>query len=1114
MNQLMFRGLRLAALVWSVIGLTFITAHAQVVSGGLSTTVRTPEGDPVPGASVTVVHVPTNATSTGTTRANGTVAFRGLPAGGPFTVTVTAVGYNNGTVNGVMTALGEDVNVPVTLTSGVITMDAFIAEADRTDLDPNSTGAGSLLDSDRLSGKPSAQRSLADLASASPLVTLRASIGDREESQITAVGQNNRYNSISIDGARINDQFGLNMTGLASFFNPLSVDTIEQMSVQISPYDTRQAGFTGAAINATTKSGTNKFAGTLYYIYGGDEVFGIQMQGEDVIDKEILGVKIVPQVERTTQGFTLGGPILKNRLFFFMNYEKFERVSPPSSPGLLSVTGSDMTAFISRLNQYSTAAGKSIPWGESLVGSTATNITSDEKQLAKLDWNISSNHRASVRYSTTEGDLPQYGKYQGFAFSPPNSGIITNGSTALSTHIFTQKRKEEVWAGQVFSQWTQDFRTELKYSQVTQDQETPLAVVAPEVTVFGLGGVNRNGQAITNASYVAGTEFSRQGNQINTDSKSYSASGDYNFANWVLSGGVEREENNFYNIFANGSYGSVTFRNLDDFLNDRPNYIDRAVYDPARRPDIADISDYTSNAAFVQGKWDVAPGFNVLAGVRYEVYESDSIPPFNQAFFTATGFRNTGTLDGADAISPRLAFNWQVDDERRMQVRGGIGHFSGRAPWVIFSNSFNNPGVGRFNVTQNAGATGTLAQGAFGAYLATFDPANPIGTATDVATAARQIDWVDDGITLPSVWRGNIALDYRLPNIGSTLSLEVVHTKNDEQLFITNENLLASTRGADGRQRFSGAPTGLATNSRFVNYRDLYRVSNVSVGSSTYFTISLDRPMRNNWSANFSFSHGDAKDAQSFGQTTASGQWQRNAVFNQSVVEENISDFEVKDRVQVSLARRFEFVKSAPTTVSLYYEGRTGDPYSWTYSSDLNGDGQVANDLVAVPTGVNDPRFNFTDMPQSMIDSYFAFLGSSGLSRYAGGYAPKNVFNGPFVSRLDLKFSQIIPIYTPSVIEGVIKPELELFLDFINFGSFLSEDLFGGYFLEPNQKHFGSEMFRRNRLGQAVYGTDGRIIPQKSVATATTFSAFSPDAFVYEEGQSRWRIQVGARLKF
>jgi hypothetical protein len=1112
MNSSSKRGLHRLALFCFVFGLGSLPVLAQVVSSGMFGLIRDNSGAPIAGATVVATHQPTGTVYSAVTRADGRYQFGSMVVGGPYVVTVDASGMKPTQRGGVTTALGADIEVSISLereAAGVVTMERFTVEAASNELDGGAMGAGAVLGADRLASKPSTQRSLADLISASPLVNMRASaIGDREESQLNAVGQNARYNSISIDGAKINDQFGLNMTGLASFFNPLSVDTLEQLSVQVSPYDIRQAGFTGAAVNAVTKSGTNRFGGSAYFIWGGDSLLGLQMQGEDIATLKGTGRKVVPKLERTTQGFTFGGPILRNRLFFFLNYEEFERISAPAAPGLLDDNPDDMAAFVSRLSEYNTAAGQSIDWGRPITGTTFANRAFDEKKLAKIDWNITRDHRLSVRYSTTEGGIPQLGKYQStnvpnsISNTPPGNQPNSSGATALDTHIYTQERIEEVWAGQLFSQWTPNFRTELKYSQTSQEQDTPLAVVAPEIVVYGVRGIDRNGNAITNAAYVAGTEFSRHGNAIYVDSKSYSLSGDYNFRSFTLTAGYDREESDFLNLFRQGSFGTVVFRNLADFLADRPADIRRNAYDVAARGTAADISDYSNNALFAQARWDVSPRLTLQAGVRYEFVESDKTPPFNQSFLNVTGFNNTYTLDGASQISPRVSFNYAANDDRSVQIRGGFGHFSGRTPWVFFSNSFNSPGVGDFQIINAA-----PAQGAFTEYLQNFDPENPIGTGTDNPSLRRAVNWVDDGIELPAVWRGNLAVDIRLPVLDSTLSFEYVHTLVDEAFFITNENLRPTgTFGADGRRRFSGNPSSSA-NALYSQYTDLYRLRNASEGESRYFTAMWDRPMKDRWSANVSYVRGRATEVQAFGQTTASGQWQRNAVFNQGEAEVGTADTEVKDRIQLSYTREFEFIKNWKTRATIYYEGRTGDPYSWVYSSDLNGDGSnatsTANDLVAVPSGLDDPRFDFSAMPAAQLAAYLDFFATSELAVYAGGIAPKNAFTLPWLNRLDLKFTQEVPLYAPSRFE--MKPSLELFLDFINFGAFLSEDFFG-YFLETPQKHFGSEQFRRMRVnGSVAYGANGLIRP-------TSFTGV--DNLVYENSQSRWKIQVGARLRF
>ena len=1074
------------------------SSWAQLTSTGMTGYVRDTAGQAVSGATVTAVYTPTNASFRAISNDSGRFNFRGLPIGGPYTLSTSASGYTADPVNDIFTELGNDVEANLTIKSDVIVMEKFVTTASSNELDASASGAGTLLSSQRLENRPTSERSLADMISASALVTLRSTQGDREESMITAVGQNNRFNSIQIDGSRVNDTFGLNATGLAAFFNPLSLDTIDQLSVQVSPYDVRQAGFTGASVNAVTKSGTNKFKGSIYYHFQGDETFGYETRGPNARDLLTSGAKITPRLDRQTYGVTLGGPIWKDRLFFFAAYEKFESTSPGRDPRFRPAAGVE-AQVLARLQQYSTASGRTINWGNPVTAATA-NSSEDEKINLKLDWLINSDHRLSVRHTTTEGLIPQFGTFANTTtgnINGVNGGIVTSADG----HFYSQTREGKTIAVQLSSQWSPNFKTEIKYSKTTDDQLTPINTVAPFVMVTGLSGTDLfTGASVTNGTFTAGTERFRQGNVINVEGQQMSATADYFWKNFVFTGGFEREQTDFFNLFRQGSYGLVAFRNLADFLADTNAAMTRNVIDPAFRP-VADISELGTTGIFAQAKWDVNPRLWIVGGLRYEFVESGIAPALNQTFLATTGFRNNGTIDGTSSISPRVGFNLALDDDRRTQVRGGFGHFFGRSPWVFFSNSYGQTGVGTFT---QANATGQIPN-SFTSYLQTqFDPANPIGNAADNPadpTRRREINWVDNKTELPQVWRGNLALEHRMDFLNSTVTVEAIYTMNDQSLFITNENIRSIGTGADGRPRYAGAPfAGTGTAALFPAYTDLLRIRNTGVGESTYLSLQWDRPMRNKWGFNFSYTRGKATEAQALGQTTAGGQWNRNAVFRQNTVENGTSDFQVRDRIQLSFTRQLELVKNWRTTASLSYEGRTGNPYSWVYNGDLNGDGRNDNDLVAVPTDQNDTRFDFSGMTSAQREAMFAFINTSGLAKYAGGVAPKNEFTEPWVNKLDLKLTQDVPLWGV----GEFKPKLQLFFDFINFGSFISASTFGYNEVTVNSD-FANSVFRTRFLGGAAYGADGRIRP--------TFTA-DPANFVADNFVSRWRIQLGAKLSF
>ena len=1062
-------------------------AVAQVVTSGISGVVKNDDGKPAAGATVTAVHVPTNSSYKAITNADGRYSFRGLPPGGPYTVSATVEGLNPSVKENITTELGGDVPVDFNLKSDVLKLEKFTVSGEASVLDSSATGPSTLVTREQIDLKSTTQRSFADLVSVTPTVTLRSLSGDREEAQITALGQNNRYNSIMIDGNRINDQFGLNATGLASFFNPIALDTVEQFSVITGTADVRYSGFTGATINFVTKSGTNEFHGSTYYIFSGDHLGGLQMQGPDARTLVTSGQKVVPHLEKPTYGFTLGGPLWKDHLWFFMNYEKLKRTGAPNSAGLPTVDSADLAAISARIAQIT-----KVNYGT--LGGNANSIADEEKKMVKIDWQIIPGHRLSARYSTTEGQVPQFGSFTTTSFgsglnnNSAFSNLVGGAATAFDSHFYAQTRKEKSYSAQLNSHWTPDLTTEVKWSHVKQDQYTPTASIAPEIDIFGVKGVNGAGAAVTNGVVVLGTERFRHGNEINVDTKNYSANVDYSRGNFVYSAGFDMEDNSYRNLFRQFSYGVFNYASVADFVADTPRFFQRNFTDLALKGDYAELSQYTQTGAYGQVKWDASDRLKVQGGIRYDWSSSDSPPAFNQQFLTDTGMRNDGTIDGASEVSPRVGFNLALDDTRTTQLHGTFGHFVGRAPWVFWSNSYGNTGAGTYSVL-------TVPTGGLTGYLANqFDPANPYGTAPQTGNARAEIDLADPGMHMPSLWRGNLSLDHKLKFLNSKITVELVHSINDQTLFITNDNLKVRGWAADGRIYFFGNPS-TAANALYPNYTNIYHLRNKSAGKSTYATVSWDREMKNNWSFGLAYTRGQATEGQASGQTTASGMWQRNAVFNQGALEVGTSDFEVKDRVQASFAYQFKFWRDLKTTASLYYEGRSGSPYSYAYSNDLNNDGFAGNDLVAIPSDVNDPRFDFSGLPTAQRDAMFAYIQASGLSKYAGSYVPKNTLYQPWVNRLDLKLSQKIPFHFKNT-------EVELWLDFTNFGNFISKSLFNYVERAPSVVN---DVFERKLVGNATINTTtGKISP----------TTWSPSDFLVDNVMSRWRIQVGARLKF
>jgi hypothetical protein len=1084
------------------------TAFGQgIVSAGMTGTLVDPAGKPIGGATVTAVHTPTNTTYTDITGQNGRFSFTGMPVGGPYTVSAVSGTFRIEPRTDVETSLGQITDVLLVAKEEVVAMEKFVASATRIDLDGGATGAATVLDSRQILAQPNGGRTFADLFKTNPFVSLRAF------PQVEALGINSRYNTITLDGAKINDSFGLNPSGLFSLNNPFSLDAIEQFSISLTPYDVRQSGFAGAAMNAVSKSGTNEFHGSGYFVFTDHNWGGKDVSGSTVNTRSLS--------KERTYGFTFGGPILKDRLFFFTNFEKYFRDSLGATrPGF-----TPDAAFLDAVNTRLSALPGTPTMGT--FGASSVSRLADTKRMAKLDWNITKDHRLSVRYSDTLGTLPTFGSYNATSFSQPAAlnnqpSSFTNNTTSFTSNFYTLDVREKVWAAQLFNNWTSDFKTQFSYSNTKQDSVRATPVKFPEIRIMNVPGVSSSGATISSGdSFRFGTETSSMGNELHIKTQTMSGSGDYTVKNLTFTGGADHEVSDYLNLFRQGSYGYFDYWNLADFQADRPFGFARAVIQTGLP--VADVSRFKETGIFGQVKWEPNSRLNATLGVRLDYIGSPIAPPENAPFTNAFGVTNAGTIDGTSNIEPRFSFNYALDSKRDTQVRGGLGVYLGRNPWVWISNSFGNTGVGRFNsvystpaaTTPNTAAYAgpTLTQYLNGSFSNSdpaykFDPANPIG-ATNGNGTASSINLIKPGLQLPTVMRGNIAVDHRLPFLDATVSVEYIETNQLDALFVDNMNLRPTTVGIDGRQRFAGN----ATNAPLVtNFANVIRTRDVRKGASQYTSITLDRPFKNNWAYTVSLTHGHATEAQTLNSSTANSQWQFNSVFNQNQVEVARSDYEIRDRVQLSMSRRFRFKSDYITTVSLYYEGRTGQPYSFVYANDFNNDGFTVNDLVAVPKSLTDPRFDFTGLTAAQQYAYFAFLEQSGLSRYGGSYAPRNSFTTEWQNRLDLRLVQELPAYR--------QVKFEVFADFINFGAWLSHHFFN-YIQEINTSTGNGGLTRA--FGAATYNASNGLIKPTFNNGSTTVLVLDADnnlafsgssTIVPNNGDSRWKITGGIRIKF
>lgn len=1062
MNKTVIRNLLTGA--WALLFAFAASAFGQgVTSSNISGIVNDADGQPISGATVTLVYAPTNSTSTTTTNPVGRYSFSGLRVGGPYTVSATANGQKSNERSDINLELSQtfQADLAVGTEAEIVKMEAFITRADSNTLfDSFITGSGTDVSRVRIDAVPTIARALNEYAKLDPRIV----ITDRSNGETSALGQNGRYNSIMIDGVRSNDVFGLTSNGLPSQGNPISIDTIEAFNIEIAPYDVAQSGFTGAAINAVTKSGTNEYHGMVKYLWTNQR---IRAKNEDPTN---INYGKRETFSEDTLVATLGGPIIKDKLFFFGSYEKFSRNDPVANAGF-QPTAAAIDTIVSALKAYNYDPG---------VLTNSGNVEKkDTKVLAKIDWNINSAQRLSVRYNKTKGTQPIF---QDFS---------TTNAISFSNHWYVNQQIDTNYVATLFSNWTPNFKTEAKVAfSKYQTDRSPNGPAFPQIVI---GSVPSAAGGTATGTVFVGWENSTQLNHLLVKNNNYTFTGTYLLDDHTVTFGVDYEYNQFYNAFAQGvlgSYGTATSLNGFNFSALSATGISGITnnygyqYSPTGGSLAADWK-FSNPALFVQDQWHVNSRLTVTAGLRLDTFTSDK-PGYNAALSSyawptlgGQTVNNSNSFDGAKLLAPRVSFNLALDADRTTQLRGGIGVFQGKGPGVWISNNFSNNGLTIAQATK-----GTLA--ANGITQITFQP-DPTKQYFSAAQPTYAVNAMQNGFKLPSALKLNLSVDRKLPWWGLIGTLSYDQTKTLENYFYQDINLNPVGTLPDGRIRYSGRVNS--------GYTNVFLMMNTKKGNAYNYTAELKKPYKNHWFGTFSYTYGSSKDVSPITSSTAGSNFGSRMAVNPNSEELATSNYEVKHRFSVSASRDFDLIKGFKTTVGLYYEARSGRPYSYVNggsgtSGDVNGDtANQNNDLFYVPTGPSDPKVRWTTPAQS--DAFFAWLkGVGDLQSYAGSIVPRNSATSKWIHQLDFNLRQEIPIW------GNVKAEL--FYDIYNLTNLLNS-------------HWG----RYSQIGfpYNYFVTTG--ITYDAVANQYVYSfANPPRGQTLDNTLSRWQMQAGVSLKF
>jgi hypothetical protein len=1013
-----------------IVGLLSVSmSYAQETSSTIRGTVKDSEGGVLSGATVVVKHLPTGSTKTLTTNENGNYQARGLRVGGPYSVTITNEGYNSGLQEDIYISLGEIQNVDVAVAADDFDVEEVVVfgSVTKSVFSADNMGSGVSLGTETLENAPTITRDVEDF------LRLDSRINLRDNGGFSVSGVNNRSNNFSIDGVGANDPFGLEANGFAGLGQPFNLDTIEQLNIQLSPYDVTLANFTGASVNAVTKSGTNEFTGSFNYQFGNDS---LSRDLDDFEDKNLSA--------------TFGGPIIKDKLFFFIGVEDTSRSNVPDN--LDSVDDSVVQSVIDAASStYGIDIGSlSVP---SSLEDTKENL------LVKVDWVINEDHRLSVKYNTNEDNNPRL------------PGIF-NGGRSLSSHWYSNFYESDTLALNLYSDWNENFSTELRVSS-SQYDKLPIGVVGnlSNLAFVEIQEVGPEGDTI-----FFGRERFRHANVLGTETNNFYLEGNYYVGDHTIKAGVDIQENDIFNVFLSDALGNYRFDNLEDFVNGNANRFRYNVgVDPNDPAPAADWS-WTNTGLFIQDNWLVNDQLTVQYGLRWDKPSTSDKPLLNPGFEQAFGYSNQTVIDEG-VLQPRVGFNYDMSDELSMQLRGGIGLFTGGAANVWLSNPFTNPG-GNVNSFQVFGYDGYIPDG-----LAQVAPgaANP---------PAQNVDVIRPGFKLPTVLKSNIALDAELPWYGLQATFEYEYTKQKDGIFYQNLNLGSPTGTLpDGRTSYRSDPLDMRSDTQANSntaFNNVMELSNSGRGNTKRATISLEKSTEH-FFIKGSYTHTSTAEVSTGTSSRAISNWTNNPVFNVNTQELGASAYEIANAFTMQASYNYNFFGDTETRVNLFWSSRDGETYSYTYDNDVNGDGVRDNDLFYVP---NVGEYVMADPSEAA--EFEAFLANSGLDQYRGSAPGRNAFKAPRINQWDMKITQELPEM------GMFRASL--FLSIKNLGNLINKD-WGQVYTGSFDGIDIAELDGFDDQGRQIIDYEGRGPTVK-------------DNLGLSNLNSQWQAQVGVRVTF
>ena len=1036
-----------------------VGAHAQNTTSSIRVLVTDDSGGIVGNVPVTITHMPTGRSQTLTANDGGVVTARGLAVGGPYQVALAeGSGFSAAPIENIYIELDRTELVDLAVVQRIEEI-TVVGTQGSTEL---RVGVGRDFDRSTIDGTPSLSRDFISTLATDPKILVDNSVA--RGPAVSMAGQNFRFNSVTIDGVAQNDNFGLSKNASATQRTPISIDAIEAINVNIAPYDVSYGNFVGGNINIVTKSGTNNFEGSVYAFMTDDSFTGDTSDGEDLA---------IGDFSEEYYGFTFGGPIIRDNLFFFVNYEKFSTDRPSNTQtidNIPGVTQDDVDRAIDIFqNEYGFDPGTF----------DATDTDEDEKILVKLDWHINDDHRIAGTYQSAEGDVI-------FDDFPEIA--------ALQSNRYNINEKLTAYSLQWFATWTDDFTTEVRIGTKDVENRQISALdpgTTPDFAVFTAGG----------GVIAAGNDRFRHANELDNESDLFRLRADWQVGNHLLTAGYEREKYTVRNLFLPFSRGQWNFNSLDDLEN---RVLGFALYGNSNTG-IADDAEANFSLAvdsfYLQDEWAVTDSLTLKFGARFDTYSNSDQITENPNFENRQGFSNQENLDGKDLVLPRFGFDWAATD--RLTIRGGAGLFGGGTPLILLSNSYAGDGISR----------------TFASFFAPFF-GDPIESALDNAVAAlpdpdaafdnlqpfigvlptAQTDVIDPNYEILSTWKYSIGAEYVLGD-NWFLSADIIQSEVNDGYDIYEGTRTQVGTAPDGRPVYDlPIPSGD------------YIVTNTSEGSGTVVTLALQKSWDTNWGMwdlDAGYTWQDIDELRSYNRfvTFETYAFDPQTDLNNGSVAP--SRFQVENRITANLIWNKELFGDNNSMIGLTYAGRSGRLYSFvmgsngtpTYGGHFLADFGSEQDspgtqLFYVPTGPTDPLVTGDAAFLADLDEYIS--SESCLNGSRGEIVTRNNCETDWVHIFSLRLQQEIKLGNTA---------FDIIFDIENLGNLLSSDWgrVDSYTAPSNVAPANVAPNDPDNFTQYVYtpgasydGTPESVVPSPSIARIP----------------SAWRMQFGIRFRF